>query len=229
MCGFDCLGIGNQNVVIALPDILLGGGADRISRISGIVNGQYGTCHKRVSEHGVDFIESQPVFDLALVAVEYGRHIIVPETDQLRIGPATVFCQKMQRCLIMGKCDHRLHAVLMHFIKQSVIECKAGFIGFTLIPVREDSSPGDGCAETVESHACHQFQIFGIAVIEIYSLMGKIFEIGIKRHFIFAAFLIPADARMAGTDSDHDVCHIGFLAVSQPCAFELIGRDSSAP
>ena len=74
----------------------------------------------------------------------------------------------------MTQRDDRFDIILQQFVKQVVVELKSFFIGFFLIPVREDPRPGDGCAEAPEPHLSEQPDVFLISCIEIDRLVVRI-------------------------------------------------------
>ena len=74
----------------------------------------------------------------------------------------------------MTQRDDRFDIILQQFVKQVVVELKSFFIGFFLIPVREDPRPGDGCAEAPEPHLSEQPDVFLISCIEIDRLVIRI-------------------------------------------------------
>ena len=85
--------------------------------------------------------------------------------------------------------NHWFHMVFCHFIKYLIIKLQAFLIGRLVIPVRENTAPGNGQTETLKSHFCKQSNVFFIMVIKIYCYMAGI--IGIRMHILVNLSLNP--------------------------------------
>ena len=73
-------------------------------------------------KNGIDFVESQPIFHLILVSGKDRADVALVKIDELVTLPSVVLLCKVERRLIVGNRDERFHAVLMAFIKKSVIK-----------------------------------------------------------------------------------------------------------
>lgn len=86
------------------------------------LRGDNAAAHKGGMKDGIDFVEGQPIFDLALVTLKNCPHIVIVKIYHLVIGPAVVLAGQMQRRFIMGNGDQWLHAILVAGSKEPVIK-----------------------------------------------------------------------------------------------------------
>ena len=70
--------------------------------------------------------------------------------------------------------DQRLNAMSQHFIKHFIVERKTRLIWLSVISVLEDSCPGNGEPQYLETHFCKQGNVFFVVVIEISGHMAGI-------------------------------------------------------
>ena len=182
------------------------------------------TCRQdRAHGHGscVDFIESQPVFDLALISLENHMAVSLEQLDQLAAFPAVVLLNESERQLIVGNGHKRLDAVFFAAVEHSVVEFQPLLVGLLFHARREDARPVDGSTEALESHLREQRNVFLVVVIEIDRFMRGIKRIGQN------SSCHPLGHLMASVGA-----HIGYgrtFAVHIPCAFKLVGSYRAAP
>ena len=127
-----------------------------------------------MADHGVDFVECQPVLDSVLIAVNDRSCEVHEEVDRLSVVPAVVFQNQMQRRFVMGNGNQRFNIVLLQFCKYIVIELQAFFIRCFFITLRVNTAPGDGHTEYFESHLCEQADIFLPMMVEIGTVTFRI-------------------------------------------------------
>ena len=169
----------------------------------------------------VDLVERHPVLDLVLVTLEADPGEAHEEIDELAAAPAAVLRHQMIRHLEMRERDDRLHAVLMHLVKEVVVELETGLIRRLLIAVRENARPGDRGAETFETELREQRDILLVVVIEVDRLVVRIVLPGQDA--------IRDLAGHAGAADRHDVSDRWSLAARLPRALELMRGDRTAP
>ena len=173
-------------------------------------------AHEWCVQHRVDFIEGQPVFDLALVAVKEHPHIIFIEANEVMIDPAVVFLGQIERRFIVGNRHQRFNAVFVAFVEQIVIELQALFIRLCIIAVWENPAPGNGGAEHLEAHFGKEFDILFVAVVEVNRD---------QLHIVFCRLCRGCTFEAVG----HDILNIESLAVLIVSTFTLIGGYRAAP
>ena len=165
---------------------------------------------------GIDFVEGQPIFDLALVTLKNCPHIVIVKIYHLVIGPAVVLAGQMQRLFIMGNGDQWLHAILVAGSKEPVIKGQPLLIGLLFISFGEDAAPGNGCAENLKAHFREQLDIFLITMIKINAFKLQI----ICRRLLFGGRFQPLGQDILNGKP------LAFLIIS---SFALIGGYSTAP
>ena len=106
------------------------------------IAGMYASAEKRMIQNGVDFVKCQPIFHLALIALEYRPAIVQEKVNRLPAAPAVIGLCEMKRCFIMRKGDHRLNAISPAHVKKPVIKLQSRFIGGLIISVWIYSGPG---------------------------------------------------------------------------------------
>ena len=101
---------------------------------------------------GVDLVEGQPVFHLALILGENDLAEIHVEVDQAAVRPAVVLLHQGVGQLVVGNGHQRLDSVLLAAVKHLVIKCQSLLVGFRFLASGEDASPVDGQPEAFEAH-----------------------------------------------------------------------------
>ena len=122
----------------------------------------------------------------------------------------------MQRCLIMGDCDHGLDPILAAFIKHIIIKLQSLFIGLLIIPIGEDPGPGNGQTEYLKAHFCKHGNILFVPMIKIDCH---------KFHVIHGGFpgWLPFDS------SWHNILDRQAFSICPVRAFTLVGSHCSSP
>ena len=167
-------------------------------------------------EHRVDLVEGEPVPDPAAIALEQGAGVALEEADEAAVGPAVVGARQVQRGLIVADGDQWLDAVLLELVEDPVVEGKSLLVGLGLVAEREDTAPGDGEAEDLETHLCEQGDVLGVAVVEVDRLELEVIRCG----------------SLGGRGHDapgHDVLDGQALAVLVVGALDLVGGSGTAP
>ncbi len=169
----------------------------------------------------VDLIEGHPVFHF--ISIPPHDRLCEPdkETDDPPVHPAAVLLRQMVGHLKVGERDDRFNAISQQFIKELVIEPQAGLVGRFFITVREDTGPGDGCAETFEAHLRHEGNILPEGVVEVDAVV-----IGVVFPRLYA---VRDAAHDTVATAGEDVGYAGALAVRVPCALQLVGSHRAAP
>ena len=121
----------------------------------------------------------------------------------------------------MGQGYHRLHAMLVHLIKEVIVEFQAFLIWLKLVAIRENPRPGNAGTEALEPHACQEGNILLVAMIKINCLMVRI--IFTLNNAVRNATL---NARCAYC---HYVSHARPLAAHIPGTLQLMGSHCAAP
>ncbi|MPM68843.1 hypothetical protein SDC9_115778 [bioreactor metagenome] len=174
------------------------------------------TGHQGRMQHRVDLIERQPVLHPSAIALEDGARKALVAADQLAIRPTVVGLGQMQRSLVVGDGDQRLHAVLLALVEHPVVERQTGLVGLGLVPLREDAAPGDREAEDREAHLGEQRDVVAIAMVEVDAL----------------EFEVVGGRFIGGRGHDavrHHVLDGRALAVDVPGALQLVGGGRAAP
>ena len=104
---------------------------------------QNAAADQRLMQDRINFIECQPVFDLAPVALKNHPAEIYIVFNQLSAAPSVILPGKVQRRLIVGNRNQRLHSVFPAFVKYIIIKLQSLFIGFCIIPIWKDPAPRD--------------------------------------------------------------------------------------
>ena len=171
--------------------------------------------HERQVQHGVDFVEGQPVLHALAVAGEHGAGVAFVEADEFAAGPAVVLLDQMQRGFVVAEGDEWFHAVLFEFVQHTVVEGEARLVRGFFVAAGEDARPGDGEAEDLEAHLREQGDVFAVAVVEVDALQ---FEV------VLGGF---GGARVQAACGQH-ILQAGALAVFVPGAFELVGGGGAS-
>ncbi len=169
----------------------------------------------------VDFVERHPELDFVLVARKAGDREAHEEVDELAAAPAAVFFHERERHLEVRERDNGLHAVLVHLVKEVVVELEAGLVRLGVVAVREDARPRDACAEAFEAHLGEQRDVLFVVMVEV---DGVVVRVVLARQHAVRDF-----ARHAVTARRHDVSDRDAFAAFLPAAFELMGSDCAAP
>ena len=171
--------------------------------------------HERQVQHGVDFVEGQPVLHTLAVAGEHGAGVAFVEADEFAAGPAVVLLDQVQRGFVVAEGDERLHAVLFEFVQHTVVEGEACLVRGFFVAAGEDTRPGDGEAEDLEAHLREQGDVFAVVVVEVDAFQLEIVLGGL------------GGARVQATGGQH-ILQAGALAVFVPGAFKLVGGSGAS-
>ena len=171
--------------------------------------------HERQVQHGVDFVEGQPVLHALAVAGEYGAGVAFVEADEFAAGPAVVLLDQVQRGFVVAEGDERFHAVLFELVEHAVVEGEARLVRGFFVAAGEDTRPGDGEAEDLEAHLREQGDVFAVAVVEVNALQLEV---------VLGGF---GGARVQAAGGQH-ILQAGALAVFVPGAFELVGGGGAS-
>ena len=126
--------------------------------------------HQEVVVEGtlvIDFVEGHPVLDLVLVALEADFSEADEEVDGLAVGKAAIILGQVEGHFEVAQGDYWLNAILVHFVKQVVVEFQACFAWLLVVAIREDSGPGNRSSEGLKAHPGQQFDVFFVVVVEV--------------------------------------------------------------
>ena len=169
----------------------------------------------------VDLVERHPVLDLVLVTLEADLRETHEEIDELAATPAAVLRHQMIRHFKMRERDDRLHAVLMHLVKEVIVELEPGLVRRLLIAVRENARPGNRGAEAFEAELREQRDILLVVMVEVDRLVVRI---------VFPGQDAVRDLTgHAGAADRHDIRDRDALAAFLPAALQLMRGDCAAP
>ena len=115
----------------------------------------------------------------------------------------------------MAEGDERFHAVLFELVEHAVVEGEARLVRGFFVAAGEDTRPGDGEAEDLETHLREQGDVFAVAVVEVNAFQ---FEV------VLGGF---GGARVQAACGQH-ILQAGALAVFVPGAFELVGGGGAS-
>ena len=169
----------------------------------------------------VDLVEGHPVFHFVLIALEDHFGEAHKEIDHFAVGPATVLLHQMQRHFEVGEGNHWLDVVLQQLIEHVVIELQPLFVWLSFITLREDTGPGDGGTEALESHLSKQLDVFFVAAVEINGFVVRV----VLTRFHLASNL----ARHAVSAAGQHIANAWAFALFIPAAFNLMRGNRAAP
>ena len=171
--------------------------------------------HERQVQHRVDFVEGQPVLHALAVAGEHGAGVAFVEADEFAASPAVVLLHQVQRGFVVAEGDERLHAVLFELVEHAVVEGEARLVRGFFVAAGEDTRPGDGETEDLETHLREQGDVFAVAVVEVDAFQLEV---------VLGGF---CGARMQAAGGQH-ILQAGALAVFVPGALELVGGGGAS-
>ena len=206
MAGDYSFGRGNEFIVSYLIENQLSVLALLISK-AGVGHGKEGNVGVALI---VDFVEGHPVFDLIFIAFKAGGGKFYKEVHDLAVAEAAVFRHEMIRQLEVAQCYHRFDAQTAHFSKEVIVEFETFLVWFRLIPLGEDTRPGNTGAEGFEAHFRHECQVFLIMMVEVNGIV-----VGIDFAF---QYTIGDFTGLAVTADGHDVSYTHAFAAFLPGA-----------
>ena len=127
---------------------------------------QAGT-HVVDEQDGVDLIEGQPVFDLALVTGDNGANVPLPVLHHLWILPPALVLDQVQGRVIVIHGHHGFNPVFCQFVKHLVVKFQPLFVGLQLIALGENAGPCNGHPETLQPQLGQQRNVFLVPVVKI--------------------------------------------------------------
>ena len=131
----------------------------------------------------------------------------------------------MHGAVKVGDGDQRLDTVLVAFFKEIFVEFQASFIWFRLIPLREDTGPGDGEAVGFEAHFTKEGDVFLEMMVHVDGFLGWVEITILKIKHLLAA----CNDGSAVFTNRHDI-HIGqATAVYIVGSFALVGSCCATP
>ena len=127
---------------------------------------QAGT-HVVDEQDGVDLIEGQPVFDLALVTGDNGANVPLPVLHHLWILPPALVLDQVQGRVIVIHGHHGFNPVFCQFVEHLVVKFQPLFVGLQLIALGENAGPCNGHPETLQPQLGQQRNVFLVPVVKI--------------------------------------------------------------
>lgn len=115
----------------------------------------------------------------------------------------------------------RFDSVRIQFVEHFAIESKPSLVRFFLQPGRIDARPGDGHPINLETHFCHQRNIFPVVMVKVSRSM-----VWIPLSFF------NGTGNQTGTPvrtARHHVRRAGAFAALLPAALVLVGSGRAAP
>ena len=169
----------------------------------------------------IDLIERHPVFYFIFVTLHDSHSKTYKEINDFAVDPSTVLFCKMIRHLEMTQGDDRFDAIFQKFVKHVIIKFQTFLIRFQFVTVWKNTGPRDTCAETFESHLCHQSDITLVFMIKINSFMVWI---------IFSLNHSVCDtAHFGAASAGHHINNARTFAAFVPSAFQLVCSNCSTP
>ena len=169
----------------------------------------------------VDLVKGEPIFDLAVIAVEDAARIATKMLDARATLPAIHPLDKRIGHLVVADSHKRLDAMGEQAVEDAIVKSQARLVGLLLHPRGKDARPGDGHAEGLESHLGHKGDIALVGMVEVDALVVGVVlarrERGVDH------------ARRADVAAGHHVGNRGTFAVNVPSALKLVGGRSATP
>ena len=165
MCELDRLGRSHQLIV---------GGGQHDRRVTG----GHARAEPAGHVHAVDFIEGDPVFDLAPIAAEQRFGIAQIAVDGAAVAPCAPLIDKTQRHFIVADGHDGFNSVLMALIENSIVKGKALFVGGLLIAIGENAAPRNGHTVGGKAHLGKEGDVLFVVVVEVDALMVRVPDIG---------------------------------------------------
>ena len=212
----DGLGAGHQLVVSGL---ILG-----LLHILARLEEQTGPHEGHVEQH-IDLVEGQPVFDLALVAVEEDVAVVDVGVHHPAVFPAAVLFNKGNGCIEVADGHQRFDAVLVALVEEGIVEGEALLVGFSVVAVRQDAGPRDRQPVAPEAHLGEESDVLLEMVIHVDGFVGGVVVLRVA-----VQHLQLAEHHREAVLSEGDHVHIGRPAAALVvCALALVGGGGTAP